>query len=150
MHFSSKFETMLFALCLNDSGKASMRTLLEVRKGHFNVETNSIVVYPTAIPLICFAPNQEIKQTGIRPKTDPRFKCLISRIAKFKAKPNATLESVTLTLEQLKEVINGYVPLLTKVFQNELIIPEFGAFCENVKTLYYKCANNFGGEVRNS
>ena len=90
---------------------------------------------------------QEVKQTGIRPKTDPRFKDLIYRIAKFKAKANSPLESVCLTLEQLKEVVAGYVPLLAKIFQNNLIIPEFDTFCETVKMLYSKLADNFEGEV---
>ena len=90
---------------------------------------------------------QEVKQTGIRPKTDPRFKDLINRIAKFKAKGNSTLESVCLSLEQLKEVVIGYVPLLTKIFCNNLIIPEFQTFCDTVKRLYNQLADNFEGEV---
>ena len=89
-----------------------------------------------------------MKQTGIRPKTDPRFKDLICRIARFKAKANSNLESVCLTLDQLKEVVAGYVPLLAKIFQNNLIIPEFATFCDTVKILYNKLADNFDGEVR--
>ena len=90
---------------------------------------------------------QEVKNTGIRPKTDPRFKVLLSRIQKYKAKPNATLESVTLNLEQLREVVVGYVPLLAKIFQNNLVIPEFNNFCDSVKHLFYKLQDNFGGNV---
>ena len=90
---------------------------------------------------------QQVEQTGIRPKTDPRFRELICRIAKFKAKGNSTLESVCLSLEQLKEVVIGYVPLLTKIFCNNLIIPEFQTFCDTVKRLYNQLADNFEGEV---
>ena len=88
-----------------------------------------------------------MKNTGIRPKTDPRFKVLISRIQKYKAKPNATLESVTLTLDELKEVVSGYIPLLAQIFQNNLVIPEFATFCESVKHLFYKLADNYRGKV---
>ena len=65
LHFSSKFETMLFALCLNESGKASMRTLLEVRKGHFNFETNSIVVYPTIITVIVLPKTRRLNRQAL-------------------------------------------------------------------------------------
>ena len=68
-------------------------------------------------------------------------------LAKFKAKGNSTLESVCLSLEQLKEVVIGYVPLLTKIFCNNLIIPEFQTFCDTVKRLYNQLADNFEGEV---
>ena len=90
---------------------------------------------------------QQVEQTGIRPKSDPRFRELICRIDKFKAKSNSTLESVCLSLEQLKEVVIGYVPLLTKIFCNNLIIPEFQTFCDAVKRLYNQLADNFEGEV---
>ena len=108
---------MLFALCRNDDNKASMRTFLE-----------------------------EIQRSGIHPKADPRFKEIIERMQKFKTKPNVSLESLNLTFDQFKQIIDGNLPLIVKIFRNELVIPEFEGFTENVKTLYDKLKSNFKGE----
>merc|ERR1712018_620229 len=113
-----KFETMLFALCKNeDDNKASMRFFLE-----------------------------EIRRTGIRPASDPRLKSVLSKLKEFKPKSNVSLESLNLNFEQFREVLAGNLPLLVKIFRNDLVIPEFSTFCESAKTLYKKLKDNFNGE----
>ena len=42
----------------------------------------------------------------------------------------------------------GNLPLVTKIFRNDLVIPEFETFCQNVTSLYEKLKTNFDGEVR--
>ena len=37
-----------------------------------------------------------MKRTGIRAKTDPRMRPVVAAMEKFKPKPNASLESLTL------------------------------------------------------
>jgi len=112
----AKFEAMLFALCRNEDNKASIRTFLE-----------------------------EIERTGIRPKTDPRFKAIINQLNKFKPKTSASLESITLTFDQFKSVIELNLPFIVKVFRNDLVIPEFDQFCDQVRCLYNDLKNNMDG-----
>ena len=90
---------------------------------------------------------QEIERTGIRPKTDPRFKKIIAQLNKFKPKSNASLESITLTFEQFRSVIELNLPLVVKIFRNDLVIPEFDHFCEEVRKLYDTLKTNMDGEV---
>merc|ERR1719266_1460338 len=114
----SRFEAMLFALCKNEeNGKASMRFFLD-----------------------------EIRRTGIRPFKDPRLKLVIEKLREFKHKPNASLESITLTFDQFKSVIELNLPFIVKIFRNDLVIPEFQTFCDSVTTLYTNLKDNFNGE----
>ena len=89
---------------------------------------------------------KEIKRTGIR-ITDRRLKDVVANMAKYKAKPNISNEALNLDFEQFKDVLSGNLPLLVKIFRNEMVIPEFSSFCETVKGLYKKLKDNFDGEV---
>lgn len=112
-----RFEVMLFALCKNDNEEtASMRFFM-----------------------------QEIRRTGIRPLKDQRLTKVMQIMAKYKPKPGVNLENLNLNFEQFKDVLSGNLPLIMKIFRNELIIPEFESFCENVTRLYNKHKENFGG-----
>ena len=90
---------------------------------------------------------KEIERTGIRPKTDPRFKAIIAQLNKFKAKTSSSLESITLTFEQFKSVIELNLPFIVKVFRNDLVIPEFDQFCDQVRVLYNDLKTNMDGSV---
>ena len=68
-------------------------------------------------------------------------------MSKFKPKANSALETLNLDFDQFKTVMSGNLPLLVKIFRNDLIIPEFGSFCESVTTLYQKLKKNFDGAV---
>ena len=94
-----------------------------------------------------FSQKQEIERTGIRPKTDPRFKAIINQLNKFKPKTSASLESITLTFDQFKSVIELNLPFIVKVFRNDLVIPEFDQFCDQVRVLYNDLKNNMDGSV---
>ena len=91
--------------------------------------------------------SQEIERTGVRPKTDPRFKAIIAQLNKFKPKTSASLESITLTFDQFKSVIELNLPFIVKVFRNDLVIPEFDQFCDQVRVLYNDLKNNMDGSV---
>ena len=67
-------------------------------------------------------------------------------MTKYKPKPNVSLETLDLTFEQFKDVLAGNLPLLIKIFRNDLVIPEFGTFCESVTTLYHNLKDNFKGD----
>ncbi len=54
----------------------------------------------------------------------------------------------SLNYDDFCEVLDGNTPLLTKIFRNELVIPEFESFCENVTRLYEKFKDNQDGAVR--
>ena len=90
---------------------------------------------------------KEIERTGIRPKTDPRFKAIIAQLNKFKAKTSSSLESITLTFDQFKSVIELNLPFIVKVFRNDLVIPEFDQFCDQVRVLYNDLKTNMDGSV---
>lgn len=90
---------------------------------------------------------QEIKRTGIRPFKDPRLRYVIQNMSKYKPKPNVSLETLNLNFEQFKDVLSGNLPLLVKIFRNDLVVPEFATFCESVTTLYNKLKDNFDGAV---
>ena len=96
---------------------------------------------------ICELFFQEIRRTGIKPATDKRLKKVIENMSKYRSKQNISLETLNLDLEQFKFVLSGNLPLLIKIFRNDLVIPEFASFCESVTTLYQKLKNNFNGEV---
>ena len=72
---------------------------------------------------------------------------MIENMSKYRSKQNISLETLNLDLEQFKFVLSGNLPLLIKIFRNDLVIPEFASFCESVTTLYQKLKNNFNGEV---
>jgi hypothetical protein len=81
---------------------------------------------------------------------DPRLKEVIVQMNKFKPKPNVALETLNLDFDQFRKVLSGNLPLLVKILRNDLIIPEFPAFCESVTALYNKLRKNFDGEVINT
>ena len=136
---SAKFEAMLFAVCKDEENRASMRTFLEVTHSIISVfrRVDSII--------ICL---QEINRTGVRAKTDPRLKSVIQRLEKYRPRPGASLENITLDFDQFKDVLSGNLPLLAKIFRNDLVIPEFESFSDNVRALYDKLKDNFDGAVR--
>ena len=77
-----------------------------------------------------------------------RLASCVSRLKKYRSRKNAPLESIYLDYDQFKHVIMGNLPLVTKIFRNDLVIPEFETFCQNVTSLYEKLKTNFDGEVR--
>ncbi|XP_059095341.1 glutaminase liver isoform, mitochondrial-like [Tigriopus californicus] len=112
---SGKFEAMLFALC-QDGPKASIRKFVE-----------------------------EISRTGVRPMSDPRLAEVIKRFKSFRNKPNGALENLMLDFEQFRYAIGANLPLIAKIFRNDLVIPEFDSFCNSVTGLYEKLKSNFDG-----
>ena len=76
-----------------------------------------------------------------------RLASCVSRLKKYRSRKNAPLESIYLDYDQFKHVIMGNLPLVTKIFRNDLVIPEFETFCQNVTSLYEKLKTNFNGEV---
>ena len=69
---------------------------------------------------------------------------------KYKPRPNVSLEALNLAYDEFKDVLSGNLPLLVKIFRNDLVIPEFETFCDNVAMLYQKLKDNFTGEVSQS
>ena len=57
------------------------------------------------------------------------------------------MESITLTFDQFKSVIELNLPFIVKVFRNDLVIPEFDQFCDQVRVLYNDLKNNMDGSV---
>jgi len=81
----------------------------------------------------------------VRAATDPRLAPCMAILEKFRAKPGAPLENITLDYDQFEEVLSGNLPLLTKIFRNDMVIPEWESFTSNVTRLYEKFRNNFDG-----
>ena len=62
---------------------------------------------------------------------------------------NIPLESLNLQFDEFSQAIEKSLPIMKKIFVNDLVIPEFESFCENVKVLYQNLKDNFDGEVSN-
>eukprot|EP00095_Tigriopus_kingsejongensis_P004238 maker-scaffold711_size108467-snap-gene-0.23 protein:Tk04238 transcript:maker-scaffold711_size108467-snap-gene-0.23-mRNA-1 annotation:"glutaminase kidney mitochondrial-like isoform x5" len=109
---------MLFALCQeSEGGKASVRKFLE-----------------------------EINRTGVRSYKDPRLAEVILRLESFKPKPSASLENLNLDFDQFRHAVSANLPLIAKIFRNDLVIPEFENFCHSVTLLYEKLKDNDDGK----
>ena len=52
-----------------------------------------------------------------------------------------------MTFDQFKSVIELNLPFIVKVFRNDLVIPEFDQFCDQVRVLYNDLKTNMDGSV---
>ena len=135
---------MLFAICKDDNekSKASVRKFLEV-KNRIKIPVKCTRIALNRLILL----GQEITRTGIRYRTDPRLQSMVAKLEKYKTKPSSSLESILLDFAQFRDVLSANLPLITKIFQNDLVIPEFEIFCKSVTNLYEKLKDNFNGAV---
>lgn len=79
---------------------------------------------------------KEINRTGIR-KTDPRMAQMMKSLDKLKPPSLPSVEELKLDLQAFKYVVSENVVLITKALQNQMIIPAFDAFCDNITKIYH-------------
>ena len=91
---------------------------------------------------------QEIAKSGIRAFSDPRLEKIIEALEELKESEDDSLEDMALNLDQFKKVAFCNLPLLVKIFSNQMVIPEFEEFCDTITALYDKQKENFDGEAR--
>jgi len=52
-----------------------------------------------------------------------------------------------LDLEAFRDCIRDNIALIKRAFTGDLIIPDFGPFCDVIDDIYIKCRTNSDGEV---
>merc|ERR1712141_209430 len=85
----------------------------------------------------------ELQKLGIRPD-DPRLKGMYGMLKNLSTSPN--FENLKLDPTTFKHVLSENIVFVTKAFQNRLVIPAFGAFCENITDIYHKLKLDESGE----
>ena len=110
---------MMFEICRTEDGKASIGQFLE-----------------------------EVQKTGIR-QTDPRMENMMKMLNTLKPYTVSSVEDLKLDLNTFKTVLSENVVLITKALQNQMIIPAFDAFCDNITAIYEKCKNSTSGNPAN-
>ncbi|CAG2055143.1 unnamed protein product [Timema podura] len=95
---------------------------------------------------------QALEDSGLR-KTDPRLEQVMKLLDDFSRAPQrenggATSQlSVRLNPEVFKEIISPNVRLISQAFTNQLIVPDFTEFCDQINMFYDKCKTNQDGKV---
>jgi len=107
--FPDEFLSMMFDICKLEDGKACVSLFLD-----------------------------EVRRTGIR-VSDPRLKNMIRLLNNLKAPGLNSIEDLKLDANSFKSVLNENMVLITKALSNQMIIPAFDAFCENIAAIYEKC-----------
>nr|CAD7592237.1 unnamed protein product [Timema genevievae] len=96
-----------------------------------------------------------LEDSGLR-KTDPRLAQVMKLLDDFSRAPQrenggATSQlSVRLNPEVFKEIISPNVRLISQAFTNQLIVPDFTEFCDQIKMFYDKCKTNQDGKVNSA
>ncbi len=80
---------------------------------------------------------QELERTGIQ-RSDPRLENMMRMLKALKPHALASVEELKLEIGTFKTVLSENVVLVTKALQNQMIIPAFEAFCENIRQIYEK------------
>nr|CAD7413903.1 unnamed protein product [Timema poppensis] len=93
-----------------------------------------------------------LEGSGLR-KTDPRLEQVMKLLDDFSREPQRENDgptsplSVRLNPEVFKEIISPNVRLISQAFTNQLIVPDFTEFCDQIKMFYDKCKTNQDGKV---
>ena len=130
-HFSpEEYLTLMFDICRTEDGKASISMLLEVG------QLKSGRTFFIRIILISLKLSiQEIQKTGIR-TTDPRLENMMRMLENLKPYALPSIEDLKLDVQTFKSVLCENVVLVTKALQNQMIIPAFEAFTDNITSIY--------------
>ena len=115
---------MLFEVCRLEDGKGCVKKLLEVCKS-CQLNRCDVIVHLF----------KEINRTGIR-KTDPRLSAMIKCLQYLKPESARSIEDMSLDAQTFKSVISENIVLINKASQNQMIIPAFEAFCENITEMF--------------
>ncbi|XP_059081128.1 glutaminase liver isoform, mitochondrial-like isoform X2 [Tigriopus californicus] len=99
---------MMFDICKNEDGKASVAVFLE-----------------------------EVQKCGIR-KTDPRLENMMKMLHKLKPHTLSSVEDLKLDVQTFTTVMRENVVLITKALHNHMIIPAFDVFCDDITKIYEK------------
>jgi len=93
----------------------------------------------------------EIRRTGVRP-SDRRLRGLdlgLRAIQKELGTPETSRESLELDMTRFETLIRGNLTLLTQMFCNALVVPDFEKFSASIKEIYEECKAEKGGKVAN-
>lgn len=125
---------MMFDVCRTEDGKASVGLFLEVLDQYNTLHKQSTMHLASGAL-------QELEKTGIR-RSDPRLEHMTRMLRALK--PNGmAMEDLKLDVGTFKTVLSENVVLITKALQNQVIIPAFESFCDNI-TKIYKQVNKVG------
>lgn len=76
-----------------------------------------------------------MSKTGLR-NTDPRLKNMMLMLENFKPPTLESVEQLRLDPVTFKTVLSENIVLITKAFRNQMVIPAFETFCENITDIY--------------
>ncbi len=91
---------------------------------------------------------EEVEKTGIR-KSDPRMANMMKMLHTLRPYTLSSVEDLKLDLGTFKTVIAENVVLITKALQNQLVIPAFETFCDNITEIYNECLGLTSGTAAN-
>ena len=78
---------------------------------------------------------------------DKRLKSVQSTLEMLRPYTLPSIDGLRLDFQTFKTVVGENMVLLTKSFQNRMVIPAFEAFCDNITDIYKKCKKNTAGKV---
>ncbi|KHJ97370.1 glutaminase [Oesophagostomum dentatum] len=93
-----------------------------------------------------------IKSFGLR-IDDPRFKPMMRKLKQIEKEQEAKLSETTepkhwrLDKELFKECVAYGAPLIARILQNNLVIPSWHSFVEQIRVLYEECSDIRDGTV---
>jgi glutaminase len=78
-------------------------------------------------------------------RSDPRLDPVMEALHTIRKKSLSTIMSgvdhIKLDFNQFRKVIQGSTILISKTFKGQLVIPEFGKFCQDIDEIYKKCSS---------
>ncbi|QQP54237.1 Glutaminase kidney isoform_ mitochondriallike, partial [Caligus rogercresseyi] len=74
--------------------------------------------------------------------TDPRLSSMMSCLNMLKATKSPGLDSLKLDTSTFKNMVSETGVLFNKVFQDELIIPDFGFFKEKIASIFHEVSTS--------
>lgn len=85
-----------------------------------------------------------LEKTGLR-RSDPRLQELISGLQELHSHigdEGTTPESMELTFESFRKLIDPNLVLISQAFSQKLVIPDFLEFCSHLKDIFRRCKQN--------
>jgi len=120
---------------LEDSGgKGMAETLFNLYK---NYDTNMINMGKLV---------SAIEKTGIR-RSDPRLSNMLHKISKYKALHGVSLNNLNVDINTFYDLTNEHLVLVNQIAKQDVVIPDWASFNEQITEMFNKCKTNQGGEV---
>ena len=118
----------------DSSGKGIAETLFNLYK---NNDTNMINMGELV---------SAIEKTGIR-RSDPRLSNMLHKISKYKALHGGSLKNLNVDINTFYDLTNEHLVLVNQIAKQDVVIPDWASFTEQITQMFNKCKTNQGGKV---